>query len=177
MRSLVVNVMYIEFIGVPGAGKTALVEEVGKLFERDGVKYSTRATFFSKNKKWKYKLAHHEGQVVLWDAGHVQRLSNLVMRHVLGSAEVTKLIYERLPKESLLILVDTPVEVSIARMKKREPARKVDGLQGSQIQTKQIQQTIFDSLGAKGVETVKLDGTKPLIENAIMLCDSVKKLL
>ena len=48
--------MYVEFLGVPGAGKTTLVEEVRKMLERDGIQCATRATFFPKNRTWKYKL-------------------------------------------------------------------------------------------------------------------------
>jgi len=215
--------MYIEFIGVPGAGKTTLVEEVRKLLEREGVQCATRATFFSKNRKWKYKLlwmllhpqyidfsiatllyklsrvkgstfeklvtrlhehqklqyqiAHHNSTVVLRDAGHVQRLSNLAMRHILSNVAVTRLIYERLPRESFLILVDIPVEVAIARMKERDPTRKVDGLHKSQAQTGQVQKTIFTTLATKGIETVRIDGTKPLTENAIIVCEHIKKQL
>jgi len=215
--------MYIEFTGVPGAGKTTLVEEVRKLLEIEGVQCSTRATFFSKKKKWKYKLlwmllhpqyidfsiarllvklsrvkgsnfeklvtrihehqklqyqlAHHEGQVVLWDAGHIQRLSNLVVRHILDNVAVAKIIYERLPKESLLVLVDTPVEVAISRMKEREPGFGRDGLQESQAQAKQAQKTIFATLAAKGIATMKVDGTKPLRDIAIIVCERIKKQL
>jgi len=215
--------MYIEFIGVPGAGKTTLVEEVRKLFEREGTQCVTRATFFQKNKTWRYKLlwmllhlkyldfsiatllyklsrvkgstfeklvtrlyehqklqyqlAYHEGQVVLWDAGHIQRLSNLVMRHILNNVAVTSLIYERLPKDSFLVLVDIPIDVAIARMKEREHNRKIDRLHTSQIQTQQAQQTIFATLAAKGIVTMRIDSTKPLIENAIIVCEHIKKQL
>ena len=48
--------MYIEFVGIPGAGKTTLVAETRKLLEQAGVFCTTRATFFSKNKKWLHKL-------------------------------------------------------------------------------------------------------------------------
>jgi len=215
--------MYVEFIGVPGAGKTTLAEEVRKLLEREDIQCTTRATFFSKNKTWKYKLlwmllhpqyldfsiatllfklsrakgstleklttrlhehqklqyqlARHSGKVVLWDAGHVQRLSNLAMRHILGDDVVTDLIYERIPKESLLVFVDTPVEESIVRMKEREPTRKVDGLHALQAQTDQVQQAIFATLSEKGLATVRIDGTKPITENANILREHIKKQL
>ena len=48
--------MYIEFVGIPGAGKTTLVEETRKLLEQAGVSCTTRATFFPENKKWLHKL-------------------------------------------------------------------------------------------------------------------------
>lgn len=215
--------MYVEFIGVPGAGKTTLVEEVSKLLEKEGKQCATRATFFSKNRTWKYKLfwmllhpqyldfpiakllfklsrvksstfkklvirlhehqklqyqlTRRNGTVVLWDAGHVQRLSNLAVRHILSNVAVAGLIYERLPRESLLVLVDTPVEESIARMKEREPARDVDGLRQSHVQTQQAQQNIFTGLAAKGIVTVRIDGIKPLTENATIVCERIKKQL
>ena len=215
--------MYVEFIGVPGAGKTTLVEEVSKLLDREGIQCATRATFFPKNRTWKYKLlwtllhpqyldfsiatllfklsrvkgstfenlvtrlhehqklqyqlARHKGSVVLWDAGHVQRLSNLAIRHILSEVAVTELIYERLPRASLLVLVDTSIEESIARMKQREPARAIDGLQEPQVQTQQAQQTIFASLAEKGIATARIDGMKPLTENATMVCERIKKQL
>jgi len=215
--------MYIEFTGVPGAGKTTLVEEVRKLLEREGITCATRATFFSKNRKWKYKLlwmllhpqyidfsiavflyklsrvkgstleklvtrihehqklqyqlAHHEGQVVLWDAGHIQRLSNLVIRHILNNVAITEIIYKRLPKESLLILVDTPVEVAITRMKEREPGFKREGLHTPLTQSQQTQLTIFAKLATKGIATMKVDGTKPLRDIAIIVCERIKEQL
>ena len=48
--------MYIEFVGIPGAGKTTLVEETRKLLEQAGVSCTTRATFFPENRKWLHKL-------------------------------------------------------------------------------------------------------------------------
>jgi thymidylate kinase len=215
--------MYVEFLGVPGAGKTTIVEEVRKLLEREGMQCTTRATFFPQKRTWKYKLlwmllhpqyidfsiatllyklssvkgstfeslvtrlhehqklqyqlAHHDGKVVLWDAGHIQRLSNIARMHILSSVTVTDLIYERLPRESFLIFIDTPVEVAIMRMKEREPTRKVDGLHTSQAQTQQAQQTIFAALAAKGTATAMIDGTKPLTENATIVYERIKKQL
>jgi thymidylate kinase len=215
--------MYIEFIGMPGAGKTTLVEEVGKLLEREGIKCATRATFFPKNRTWKYKLlwmllhpqyldfsiakllfklsrvrgstfesmitrlhehqklqyqlAHQNDMIVLWDAGHIQRLSNIARMHILSNVAVTDLIYERIPKESLLIFVNTPVEVAITRMKEREPTRKVDGLQKLLTQTQQAQQNIFASLSVKGIATEKIDGTKPPRDIASIVCERIKKQL
>ena len=213
--------MYVEFIGIPGAGKTTLVEEVRKLLEREGVQCTTRTTFFSKRKRWihkllwmllhpqyldfliakllyklsrskgstfesmvtrlhehqklQYQLAHHEGQTVLWDAGHVQRLSNLAIRNIRSHVAVAELIYERLPKESLLIFLDTPVEDSIARMKEREPGRRTEGLEESQAQTQQAQKDILDLLAKKSIATERIDGIKPLRDIANMACERIKK--
>lgn len=215
-----VNVMYIEFVGIPGSGKTTLVEEVRKMLKREYFPCATRENFFSENRTWKYKLfwmllhpqyldfsiavllyklsrakgsnleklitrlhehqklqyqiAHHHGKIVLWDAGYVQRLSNFVAKLSLNKTAVTKLIYNRLPKESLLVFVDTPVEESITRMKKREPGRRIDGLQELQSRSQQAQQDIFSALATKGILTIKIDGTKSLTENATIVYKKIK---
>ncbi len=218
-----INVMYIEFIGIPGSGKTTLVEEVRKMFEREYLPCATRENFFPENRTWKYKLfwmllrpqyldfsiavllyklsrakgssleklitrlhehqklqyqtTHQNNIIVLWDAGYIQRLSNLAIRNILSKTAVIDLIYNRLPKESLLVFVDTPVEESIARMKKREPGRRVGGLQESQSRSQQTQQDILLALATKGISTIKIDGTKSLTENAIIVHERIKKQL
>lgn len=216
--------MYIEFVGIPGAGKTTLVEKVETVLEKEGVRCVTRARFFSKNKTWKFKffwmvthvqyldftvamllyklsrvkgsrfqkllirlhehqklqyqISRHDERVVLWDAGYVQRLSNLVSKNILNVDNVATLIYERVTtQQCLLVFVDTPVEESITRMKKREPDREIEGLYESQSQTRQTQQDVLGSLETKGIEVLKVDGTRPCAEQASMVCDSIKRRL
>jgi len=148
-----------------------------KLSRVKGSNFKKLVTRLHEHQKLQYQIAHHSGKVVLWDAGHVQRLSNIARMHILSNVAVTELIYERLPRESFLILVDTPIEVAITRMEERESTRKVDGLHTSHTQVKQAQQTIFASLAKEGITTAKIDGTKPLAENATIVCERIKKQL
>lgn len=230
--------MYIEFIGVPGAGKTTLVEEVRKLFEREGIQCATRATFFSKNRKWKYKLlwmllhpqyidfsiavllyklsrvkgsdfrkfltrlhehqklqyqlAHmKKGSVAVWDTGFAHWFSSHVIAGVLGRETAVDFIKKRLPPNTLLVFIDTPTDVAVERMQEREArlraTKGVVGWKPDAVEEKnrheafaegrRVQETLFDLLATKGIATVKIDGTKPLTENAIIVCECIKKQL
>jgi thymidylate kinase len=47
--------MYVEFVGVPGAGKTTVAEQVRLLLEKSGVACTTRTNFFGPDEKRSYK--------------------------------------------------------------------------------------------------------------------------
>jgi thymidylate kinase len=144
-----------------------------KLSRVKGSTFKSLVTRLHEHQKLQYQIAHYDSKVVLWDAGHVQRLSNIARMRILSSIAVTEIIYERIPKASLLFFLDTPVKVAIKRMKDREPNRKVDGLQELLTQTRQAQQTIFTALNAKGIRTVMVDGTRSLAENVTMVCERI----
>ena len=224
--------MYVEFAGIPGAGKTTLVAEVQKLLEREGMRCATRATFFPQNRKWVYKslwslfhpqyldfsitrlllrlsrkngstfqklviqlhehqklqyqIAHQRNVVVLWDAGHIQRLSNLAKERILSETTVVNSIWQKLPRETLLVLLDTPVADSVRRMRVREAQLRGETVwklsdpeererTEAYAESRRVQKELVDALGKQGFVSITLDGTKPPAENAAIVRESIKK--
>lgn len=226
--------MYIEFVGVPGAGKTTVAEEVCILLEKSGVDCATRMNFFSTEEKkshksrwslmhlsyldlyafllWlrlaycrrmglektatrvheyqklRYQLAHMKKKSIsVWDNGFVQWFSNHVLAGLLEEAAATDFIEGKLPPNSLLVFINTPVEESVRRMHERElKLRATKGIDWTpsvdEVQEKQedfaraehAQRTLFERLAKRGVSTLVLNGSAPPKENARILLERLQ---
>jgi hypothetical protein len=226
--------MYVEFIGVPGAGKTTIAKEVCILLEKSGAPCTTRMNFFGPQEKkshksrwslihlsyldpyalllWlrlayrrkmglektatrvheyqklRYQLAHMKKKSIsVWDSGFVQWFSNHVLAGLLTVEAATNFIDGKLPSNSLLVFINTPVEESVRRMYEREVRlRATTGVKWTpnvgEVQKRQedfargehTQRILFDGLAKCGVSTLVLDGSMPPKENARILSERLQ---
>ena len=226
--------MYVEFVGVPGAGKTTIVEEVRVLLGISGIDCITRADFFDTKQKrarkalwsflhfryldiyglilwlrlsWRrsmdviktgtriheyqklrFELAKKRHEVAVWDNGFVQWFSNHVYSGVLSKKAATDFIADKLPRNTLLVFVDTSANESVRRMQEREAQLRAEvGWKLSETEERErieayaeswrVQKELVDALGKQGFVSITLDGTKPPAENASIVYERIKKQL
>lgn len=142
--------------------------------------------------KLRYQLTKTKHTTVtIWDNGFVQWFSNHVIAGVLDEKAAVKFIRKRLPSDTLLVFMNTPVDVAVNRMQEREAqilaTKGVAGWKPSAVEEQErleafaegqrVQEVLFEALAAKGVTAIKLDGTKPPREIATIVCERIKEQL
>ncbi|MBX2866356.1 AAA family ATPase [Candidatus Kaiserbacteria bacterium] len=222
--------IYVEFMGLSGAGKTTLVDTLCTRLKEQDVSVVSKDTFFVKPKRglsklwWTVTHLHYldretfrsllmlgktrrlgfrrllasihehtklwhqlayrsQYKVILWDGIFIQRFVHLVLDGVFDVQKTFDFIVSRLPKETLVVYIDVPLDTALERRHEREP--RLDSVSEVKkekemkflTETQQVLQEACTELEKRNVQVVRIDGTKTPEENADILVNEITERL